>query len=79
MGRTWLPNEPLKVILGVVGVDDLVSRLLGGDGVVVVLLREGKPVDEVGNWSEKSWMACCESRRAACCLINSGGGRLPSC
>ena len=70
MGRTWLPNAPLKVILGIAGVDDLVSRLLGGDGVAVVLLGDGDPVEEDGTRPLKSRMAHCALRWASCCLIN---------
>ena len=54
MSRTWLLNALWKVILGI---DDLVSCLLGGDGVAVVLLGDGDPVEEDGTRLWKSRMA----------------------
>ena len=57
MSRTWLLNALWKVILGVDGVDDLVSCLLGGDGVAVVLLGDGDPVEEDVTRLWKSRMA----------------------
>ena len=72
MGRIWLPKAPLKVILGMTGVVDLdwLSHLLGGDGVVVGLLGDGIPVEEVCSHPVKSWMACCASQSATCCSIS---------
>ena len=59
-----MPKAPLKVILGMTGVVDLdwLSHLLGGDGVVVGLLGDGIPVEEVCSHPVKSWMACCASQ-----------------
>ena len=77
MGRTWLPNVPLKVTLGVAGVDELVSHLLGGDGVAVVLLWDGDPVKEDGTRPLKSRRLVVRRGGLFAARLTSNRGRLP--
>ena len=64
MGLTWFARF-WKMLLGVDGMDDLVSCLRGGDRVEFDLLEDSDPSEEDVTREQRSWMALCASQRPA--------------